>query len=305
MKIIKFLKIKKDYNEEWETNWDLYGIKELEGKRDEFNKQILVILAKYQKDWNDMTDEEKNASGVKDEESYNVFHNEFVKYKGYLGDENTEGTLLYKLKELNTQVDELTKTQDNYQAKVTSMNEQAAMNHSQFGLTDTEYIAVQNIIRMGDYTNNNILSTSLDDAVTTFEHKEELYQDGLDRIKQTSSPQYQFTTSLDNLLSLNEYANTKDNNQGWHDKFDIGNFIFVGVRDDYAVKLRLFTIAYNPCTKNSEIEVTYTNMLNHLTGVNDFTYLFEDAVNDLKNSISLELEMLKILLSICQICCNG
>lgn len=28
-------------------------------------------------------------------------------------------------------------------------------------------------------------------------------------------------------------------------------------------------------------------MLNHLTGVNDFTYLFEDAVNDLKNSISL------------------
>nr|DAG28126.1 MAG TPA: tail protein [Bacteriophage sp.] len=278
---------KKDYNEEWEINWDLYGIKELEGKRDEFNKQILVILAKYQKDWNDMTDEEKNASGVKDEESYNVFHNEFIKYKGYLGDEDTEGTLLYKLKELNTQVDELTKTQDDYQAKVTSMNEQAAMNHSQFGLTDTEYIAVQNIIRMGDYTNNNILSTSLDDAVTTFEHKEELYQDGLDRIKQTSSPQYQFTTSLDNLLSLNEYANTKDNNQGWHDKFDIGNFIFVGVRDDYAVKLRLFTIAYNPCTKNSEIEVTYTNMLNHLTGVNDFTYLFEDAVNDLKNSISL------------------
>lgn len=278
---------KKDYNEEWETNWDLYGIKELEGKRDEFNKQLLVILAKYQKDWNDMTDEEKNASGMKDEESYNVFHNEFVKYKGYLGDENTKGTLLYKLKELNTQVDELIKTQDDYQAKVTFMNEQAAMNHSQFGLTDTEYIAVQNIIRMGDYTNNNIISTSLDDAVTTFEHKEELYQDGLDRIKQTSSPQYQFTTSLDNLLSLNEYANTKDNNQGWHDKFDIGNFIFVGVRDDYAVKLRLFTIAYNPCTKNSEIEVTYTNMLNHLTGVNDFTYLFEDAVNDLKNSISL------------------
>lgn len=278
---------KKDYNEEWETNWDLYGIKELEGKRDEFNKELLVILAKYQKDWNDMTDEEKNASGMKDEESYNVFHNEFVKYKGYLGDENTKGTLLYKLKELNTQVDELIKTQDDYQAKVTFMNEQAAMNHSQFGLTDTEYIAVQNIIRMGDYTNNNIISTSLDDAVTTFEHKEELYQDGLDRIKQTSSPQYQFTTSLDNLLSLNEYANTKDNNQGWHDKFDIGNFIFVGVRDDYAVKLRLFTIAYNPCTKNSEIEVTYTNMLNHLTGVNDFTYLFEDAVNDLKNSISL------------------
>lgn len=277
---------KKDYNEEFETNWDLYGIKELEGKRDEFNKQILVIFAKYQKEWSDMTEEEKEATGMKDEESYNIYHKEYVKYKGYLGDENTEGSLLYKLKELNDQVDELTKTQELFQEKVTSMNEQAAMNHSQFGLTDKEYIAVQNIIRMGDYTNNNIITTSLDDAVTTFEHKEELYHDGLDRIAQTASPQYQISTTLDNLLSLNEYADV-DNEQGWHDKFDVGNFIFIGVRDDYAVKLRLFSLEYNPCTKNSEIDVTYTNMLNHLTGINDFTYLFEDAVNDLKNSISV------------------
>ena len=47
-----------DYNDEFESNWDLYGIKELEGKRDEYKKQILDILAAYQKEWNQPTNEE-------------------------------------------------------------------------------------------------------------------------------------------------------------------------------------------------------------------------------------------------------
>lgn len=56
-----------DYNDEFESNWDLYGIKELEGKRDEYKKQILDILAAYQKEWNQLTDEEISKAGVKDE----------------------------------------------------------------------------------------------------------------------------------------------------------------------------------------------------------------------------------------------
>ena len=78
-----------DYNDEFESNWDLYGIKELEGKRDEYKKQILDILAAYQKEWNQLTDEEISKAGVKDEKTYNVFHKNFIKYKNWLGDENT------------------------------------------------------------------------------------------------------------------------------------------------------------------------------------------------------------------------
>lgn len=277
-----------DYNDEFESNWDLYGIKELEGKRDEYKKQILDILAVYQKDWKDLTDEEISKAGVKDEKTYNVFHKNFIKYKNWLGDENTEGSLLYKLKELNAQVDELETQKKPYDDVMTDMNAHSELNDSQFGLTDKEYTAVMNIVRMGDYTNNNIFTTSLDDAITSYEHCEELYQDGLKRISETSQPQYQIETSLDNILSLNEYADVdSDNKQGWHNQFTVGNFIRVGLRDDYAVKLRLLTVAYNPCTKSSEISVTYTNMITSLTGRDDFSYLFDDTAASQKNSISV------------------
>lgn len=277
-----------DYNDEFESNWDLYGIKELEGKRDEYKKQILDILAAYQKEWNQLTDEEISKAGVKDEKTYNVFHKNFIKYKNWLGDENTKGSLLYKLKELNAQVDELETQKKPYDDVMTDMNTHSELNDPQFGLTDKEYTAVMNIVRMGDYTNNNIFTTSLDDAVTSYEHCEELYQDGLKRISETSQPQYQIETSLDNILSLNEYADVdSDDKQGWHNQFTVGNFIRVGVRDDYAVKLRLLTIAYNPCTKSSEISVTYTNMITSLTGRDDFSYLFDDTATSQKNSISV------------------
>lgn len=277
-----------DYNDEFESNWDLYGIKELEGKRDEYKKQILDILAAYQKEWNQLTDEEISKAGVKDEKTYNVFHKNFIKYKNWLGDENTEGSLLHKLKELNAQVDELETQKKPYDDVMTDMNTHSELNDPQFGLTDKEYTAVMNIVRMGDYTNNNIFTTSLDDAVTSYEHCEELYQDGLKRISETSQPQYQIETSLDNILSLNEYTDVdSDDKQGWHNQFTVGNFIRVGVRDDYAVKLRLLTIAYNPCTKSSEISVTYTNMITSLTGRDDFSYLFDDTAASQKNSISV------------------
>lgn len=277
-----------DYNDEFESNWDLYGIKELEGKRDEYKKQIMDILAPYQKEWKDLTDEEISKAGVKDEKTYNVFHNNFIKYKNWLGDENTEGSLLYKLKELNAQVDELKTQKKSYDDTVADMNTHSELNDQQFGLTDKEYTAVMNIVRMGDYTNSNIFVTSLDDAITSYEHCEELYQDGLKRISETSQPQYQIETSLDNILSLNEYADVNsDNKQGWHNQFTVGNFIRVGVRDDYAVKLRLLTVTYNPCTKSSEISVTYTNMITSLTGRDDFSYLFDDTAASQKNSISV------------------
>lgn len=270
------------------ANWDLYGIKELEGKRDEYKKQIMDILAAYQKEWKDLTDEEISKAGVKDEKTYNVFHKNFIKYKNWLGDENTEGSLLYKLKGLNAQVDELETQKKPYDDVMTDMNTHSELNDPQFGLTDKEYAAVMNIVRMGDYTNSNIFTTSLDDAITSYEHCEELYQDGLKRISETSQPQYQIETSLDNILSLNEYADVNsDNKQGWHNQFTVGNFIRVGVRDDYAVKLRLLTIAYNPCTKSSEISVTYTNMITSLTGRDDFSYLFDDTAASQKNSISV------------------
>lgn len=278
---------KKEYNRDWETNWDLYGINELEAKRDMYNKEIKEFLKKYEKPWSELTEEEQQETGCT-ETYYNKQHDTYLKYKGYLGDEDTEGTILYKLKQLNAEVDSLKTEQENHQNTVDNLSSQAKLNNSQFGLTADEYSAVNFVLRMGDYTNNNILVTSIDTAVTSFEAMEELFQDGTKKLVEASQPQYSIKTDLDNLLSLSEYATfTNGDKQSWFYKFNVGNFIRVGIRDDYAVKLRLLSYSYNPCATTSNIDVSYTNMINGQTGRDDFADLFDNVVESVKNSISI------------------
>ena len=279
---------KKDYNKEFETNWDLYGISELEGKRDGYSKEILEVLKNYSKDWDELTDDEKANIGFT-EDYYKLKHKRYLEYKGYLGDENTAGSLLYKLKQLNDEVTELQKRQSDIQSQMTELQGDTALDNEQFGLTEKEYIAVNNIFIMGDYTNSNIFVSSVDDAVSAFNAALELFEDGMEKIAETSQPQYSIETELDNLLSIAEYVdiNETQNSQSWYEKFKVGNFIRVGIRDDYAVKVRLLSFSYNPCTKTSDINVTYTNMINGRTGRNDFADLFDDAIADTKNSISV------------------
>lgn len=278
----------KDYNKEFETNWNLYGIRELEGKRDGYNKEILEVLKFYAKEWSELTDAEKIELGMT-QEYYEVKHKRYLQYKGYLGDESTEGSLLYKLKQLNVEVKTLEKEQQKFQEGMTSLAQDVQLDNNKFGLSHEEYIAINNILIMGDYTNNNILITSIDTAITSFSAKENLYQDGIEKVSEVSQPQYSVETNIDNLLSINEYVNVRDteNKQSWYDKFDVGNFIRLGVRDDYSIKLRLLSFSYNPCTNSSDINVTYTNMVNGRTGRDDFTDLFDDTVSDTKNSISV------------------
>lgn len=278
---------KKEYNRDWETNWDLYGINELEAKRDMYNKEVKEFLIKYEKPWSELTEEEQQETGCT-ETYYNKQHDTYLKYKGYLGDEDTEGTILYKLKQLNAEVDGLKTEQENHQNTVDNLASQAKLNNSQFGLTADEYSAVNFVLRMGDYTNNNILVTSIDTAVTSFEAMEELFQDGTKKLVEASQPQYSVKTDLDNLLSLSEYATfTNGDKQSWFYKFNVGNFIRVGIRDDYAVKLRLLSYSYNPCATTSDIDVSYTNMINGQTGRDDFADLFDNVVESVKNSISI------------------
>ena len=87
---------KKDYVKEYETNWDLYGIKELEAKKKDYENK-LHSLKGYEKDWDDMTAEEQ-ASFTGGQAQYDTTkHNSYVEYSNLIGSESTPGTLLYQL----------------------------------------------------------------------------------------------------------------------------------------------------------------------------------------------------------------
>jgi len=132
-----------------------------------------------------------------------------------------------------------------------------------------------------DYTNNNILTTSIDTLTTTINHELELYNDAVNKISEVAQPQYSFTVTLDNLLRIPAF-------EGWVEDLRLLRFIRLGIRDDYSVKLRVVGIKYNPCEVTPDLELEFSSMITSKSGRNDFTDIINNANNrGSKNSITL------------------
>lgn len=126
------------------------------------------------------------------------------------------------------------------------------------------------LIHEENYTNENIVTTSLDDIVSTIDVAEELYQDAINQLSIVSQPQHSFKTTIDNLFSLEEFSSYKDD-------FEIGNFIKLlpdFINDDF-VKLRVISIELNPLIETSDITVEFSTMTKSLSDINDIAFLFD------------------------------
>lgn len=290
---------KKDFNKEYETNWDLYGIKELEGKRD-FYLNSLKSLENYQKPWSELTDEEKAANHFV-EAGYNIEHLKYLEQSGYLGSELLPGTLLFRLKKLQAEVAELSALKDSVIDQQRDLIKEVSLENDRFDLDAEQLLTINRLLHDKVYTNSNIVTTSVDTALTRIDVQETLYQDGLDKLSEVSQPQYSFETDMDNLLSLEEF---KD----WKSDLVLGNFIRLGIRDDYSVKLRLTGRTFNPCITTPKLTVEFSNMITSRSGRTDLTEILGDenergsvsdgislGTGDAKNSKDFMTEMLQMM----------
>lgn len=258
---------KHDYNKEFETNWDLYGIDLLKAKKENY-ENLLKTLVGYEKPWNELTDEEK-AKHPSGEEAYNIEHDKYIEYKGYLGSETTQGTLLFKLKQLTDEIEVLKTEQKDISNQKTTMIADVSLENEKWKLSDDEHIIYNTLIHDQTYTNSNIVSTSIDSTLDTIKVQETLYQDAIDKISELSQPQYTFTTEMDNLLRLEEF-------KCWRSSFVLGNFVRLGIRDDYSVKLRLIGRTWNPCAITPDLTVEFSNMITSRSGRNDLTQILQN-----------------------------
>ena len=271
---------KKDYNKEYLTDWELYGIKELEAKQKEYNEE-LTSLAKYSKPWNQMTAEEKAAFG-NDEDMYNANGRlRYVKVSGYLGTPTTPDTLLYQLRVLNEELSGLNSKLNNIDNQRSEMIEKAKITNEYWGFTEQELIIVDTLTHDTDYVNNNILTTSVDTTITRLDREVELYNDSEDKLSEVCQPQFNFSVALDNLLGIPEF-------KGWVEDFKLLNFFRLGIRDDYSVKLRMVGYSYNPCDIDANITIDFSSMITSRSGRSDLTDLLNSSNNrGSKNSITI------------------
>ena len=125
-----------------------------------------------------------------------------------------------------------------------------------------------------NYENANILTTNLDDVVTTIDKQEELYQDAIEQLFTLSHPQYSFRVGIDDLFHIEEFEPLRE-------FFEIGNFVRLqtDMYKDIFVKLRLISIERNPFSSSSDVTVEFSTMTKSLSGLSDFSSLFDNSIS--------------------------
>lgn len=270
---------KKDYFEDYLTDWDLYGLVELKAKQSSYEDQISTLKA-YQKDWSELTKEEKASHGD-NEITYNQYHNEYKKLDGYIK------AIKSKAAELQTQKDNLVDNRDTLSKSLATIRNNMSITGGRNvngvfvkWFTDSQLQTVNLLFHDTDYTNENILVTKLNSFSERLNIEKELYKDAEDELSELAVPQYTFSCTLDNLLAMDEFSR-------WHNDFKIGNFITLEVSEDVFTRLRLISITYNPFIKTNDLSVEFSNMVTGKDGRNDFSYVFDKAISASKNSITL------------------
>lgn len=270
---------KKDYFEDYLTDWNLYGLVELKAKQSSYEDQISTLKS-YQKDWDKLTKEEKASHGD-NEITYNQYHNEHKKLDGYIKAIKSKAT------ELQAQKDNIVDSRDALSKKLSTIRNNMSITGGRNvngvfvkWFTDSQLQTVNLLFHDTDYTNENILVTKLNSFSERLNIEKELYKDAEDELSELAVPQYTFSCTLDNLLAMDEFSR-------WHNDFKIGNFITLEVSEDVFTRLRLISITYNPFIKTNDLSVEFSNMVTGKDGRNDFSYIFDKAISASKNSITL------------------
>ena len=270
---------KEKYIRDYETNWELYGLIESQAKEESYQQRVDTLKEQYAKEWEDLTPEEQAKWTTK--ENYDIYHNEYKKLMGWLGTPTTPGSIRYHIAQLKEELADKETALDECNTHISEYAENAEITNPQWGLTEEEIITFFTLCHHTDYTNNNLFTTSIDTAVTTVDHALELLYDAQSKLSEASQPQMTFQISLDNFLNIPEFSR-------WKQDFELLNFMRVGIRDDYSVKLRLTGYKTNPCELDPLLELEFSNFITSRSGRSDLTELLDTESNrGSKNSITI------------------
>lgn len=250
-----------DYIDSYKTDWKLYGLDELQVKLDEY-KNIIEVAKKGKYD----VPYSEDSGHTED------YHNAvYAKYLDAINqlDENYEGSCqsFYNLRQ--SEIDEANIVLEEYNASRKSFAEKMDKKTWQNGdvyFTSKDLAELSKVYVDNTYTNENMFLLSSDTSVTAIDEQLKLLEAAKDDLSAASQPQFIYTTNLDNFLAQYEYRDYTNN-------LNLGDFVWLGVRDDYVVKLRVISISYNPLVMDNNLEIEFSNMIRSRAKRDDFTYL--------------------------------
>ena len=118
------------------------------------------------------------------------------------------------------------------------------------------------LYRDAEYSNDNILTTSLDTTVSAIDKMLELYEDAVEQAIIFSRPQLTFTVEADNIMALPQFA-------AWESQFKLGNYIYIEYSDGMAIQVRMVGYTYNPVLNTGGFSMEFSDMVYSKLKVSD------------------------------------
>ena len=263
-----------EYVNTYLTNWELYGLDELQAKLDSYQNTVDTCTAGgYNKPY--------SSSSMNTESYHNSMYEKYTEAQNQLNASNSNSCKA-AYNQRKSEIDSAEAVLDGYDVIRKSYAEQVEKENWVNGnnsFTETDLADLSHCYRDGVYENSNMFLVSTDDAVTAIDEQLKLLSAAQDDLYTYCMPVYKYTTDAENFLSLYEYEDYTKN-------LELGDFVWLGVRDDYTVKLRVMSLTYNPYVYDKEIEIEFSNMLRTRSGRNDVSHLLNSSSSASKGSRS-------------------
>ena len=151
---------------------------------------------------------------------------------------------------VNATLAELNTNQGIIQTDKTVITNKTAMKNN---FTAAQLKELSTFIREDEISSSNYVVTDTMTEAERFDMLYALLDYGQKELAKVSSPQIQFSASLSNLYAMPEF-------DAYSGDFDIGNYIWVTLRDDYSVKAKILQITIDFLDR-SKFSVTFGNVM--------------------------------------------
>ncbi len=262
-----YFELDENYLKSCNTNWDLYGTKELEICLEDYSNRLTFL--------SDYSEEYENADTGYSEETYNIKHQLYLDYKKLYNACNKA------LEQRTAEYDAAVKEYKQYNKEMLDIKIMVQRENYTDKFTDDEENMLKKIYRHTDYTNENVITTDITTTDTTVDKQYALYLDAVENLYASAHPQYSYSDTLDNVYPLEEYKSLVKT-------LHVYDYVHVEVSEfGHFESLRIISITRNPCVYNGTLQVEFSTVRQYKSKRNDFTSLLGSAVSAAKNSITM------------------
>lgn len=171
--------------------------------------------------------------------------------------------------EYNKRKSEVDSATDVYNSIIAERNAVQSQLDMDKWFTKDEWKTLDSYVVEETYSNDNYITTDNTTDTERFDIERQLYDVAWEDLSKKCRPQYQYTSTLSNVLTIPQF-------KGFLKYFQLGNFIRMATDYDTVIKLRLisFTVDYNDTSK---IDVTFSDAIRVRGVCNDVASIISQA----------------------------